>query len=66
MENEQALALVFARSAVLNARVAGMIAENDYCKQVGKTVAYGKDDFEKAIEESGLHRNEIVQMFGGL
>ncbi len=54
MTDEQKIADVMARIAVLNADVAGMQAFNMYRDRRGETIGYIEDSFEKAIEDSGL------------
>lgn len=40
-------------------RMQGMIAENDYRKSLGQSIAYGEEAFCNLIEEFGIHHNNF-------
>ena len=65
MNEEQRIAYVIAQAAVLNATIAGMVAENEYRKQCGNQIAYDEICFVKAVESSGLHHNAVVPFLLG-
>ena len=48
--------------ARLNARIAGMVAENDYRKACGNQVAYAEEAFMLAIDEECCGFNSIVAL----
>jgi len=66
MTPEQSAAYVNAMAAVLNARVAGMEAENTTRLRRGEPLAYSYDEFQEAIEESGCHHNDVLSTFAGV
>jgi hypothetical protein len=56
----QGVAMAFASSARLNARVAGMQADNATREIGGLAPAYGEKAFLSAIEEEGAGDNQIL------
>ncbi len=63
MTPEQAAAFVLSQTALLNAEVAGMLAENDYRLHRGETVAYRDEDFEEVRQKYQLGYNAVQQIF---
>ncbi len=49
MTPEQAVAYVMAQVALLNAEVAGMVAENQHRMNCSQSVAFGDDQFTKVV-----------------
>lgn len=62
--NHDRAALLIAMAAVLNARIAGMVAENDFRKQKGETVAYDEMAFETEIVNSGCSEADARNLLG--
>lgn len=61
MRLEAKVAFVQAQTAMLNARIAGMVAENMQRDAVGNSMAYHQADFEAVIREySQLEHNPLV------
>lgn len=68
MTPEQKAAFVVAQAALLNARVAGMTAENQYRSSRGLTIAYGEDAFvslEREFEGT-LGHNAVLLFFASI
>lgn len=65
MTHDQAAAYVAAQTALLNCRVAGMVAENQHRVSCGNSVAYdGKSFFEVEQEfEALIGFNEVVALY---
>ena len=63
MTVEQKAALIMARAAVLNAQVAGMIAENQMRMQRDEAIAYDDEAFERLIDKSNLREDSLVAFF---
>lgn len=63
MSDEQKAAYVMAQVALFNARIAGMVAENQMRTHRGEAPAYVEGDFVKAAEDSGIHHNAVVGIF---
>ena len=61
MEN---VAYVFGMAAGGMIQAMGMHAENQDRLQNGNSIAYLADDFDKIVEERGLHHNGILTAFG--
>lgn len=53
-------AVLNARTAALNATVAGMTAENQHRMNCGNGVAYTREAFDAEIEAAGLGENNVV------
>ena len=49
--NESSVAFVMAQTALLNCRVAGMVAENQHCTNNGRGLAYTDAEFWKVERE---------------
>ena len=64
MTPDQQIAYVVAMAAVLNAQVAGMVAENQWRSHRGEVIAYAEDAFSDLIDKSGCHRNAVLATFG--
>lgn len=60
MTDDLKAAILNARSATLNAEIAGMVAENQHRISCGESIAYGKEAFDAAIEANGLGYNGIT------
>lgn len=54
MDKSQRVAYVLAQAALLNARVAGMQAENQQREIDGKSLSYVNEHFEDEIRNAGL------------
>ena len=61
MNSEQRAAFINAQAACLMAEVAGMVAENDYRKMRGESVAYTEDAFQAAINNSPCAYNSAIE-----
>ncbi len=64
MTDEQKAAFIMAQAAVLNATVAGMVAENYEQMQRDGSLVYGEQDFQNRINASACHHNAVVTFFG--
>jgi hypothetical protein len=64
MNENQKAALLMARAAVLNAKIAGMVAENDFLKQRDMSIAYDEAAFCKVVDESGCTENAALTLLG--
>lgn len=67
MNENQAAAYVAAQTALLNCRVAGMVAENQHQVSCGNSVAYAADEF-LAVErefESMIGHNAVQELYRG-
>lgn len=60
MIEEMRVAVLMARTAALNAEVAGMQAENQHRTMNGLSIAYGEEAFSAAIERNRLGENGIT------
>ena len=65
MDEAQKAAYIIAMAAMLNARTAGMVAENRIREMNGHAHAYGEADFEREINASGCHHNAVLTLFQG-
>ena len=54
--------LLNAAVARVNARVAGMVAENEMRARRGESPAYTEDNFLLVIEEEGIGHNSAINM----
>lgn len=65
MTPEQAAAFIVAQAAMLNARIAGMVAENMQRAALGHSMAYGADEFFAVEREfdNYLGYNAVVALF---
>ena len=63
MDDMQNVAYAMAMTAVFNAQIAGMVAENDQRKHLDQSMAYDEDACQKAIDSSGIHHNAIMELF---
>ncbi|MCH7910952.1 MAG: hypothetical protein IIB38_15225 [Candidatus Hydrogenedentes bacterium] len=52
MTTEERAAFLIAQAAILNAEIAGMVAENMQREAVGASMAYGEDAFQEVIDKS--------------
>lgn len=60
MTREQRCAFLVSQSAVLNARIAGMQAENQQRIHRGESLAYAEDAFNKEIDASICNWNSAL------
>lgn len=65
MTLEQRCAFLVAQAAVLNARVAGMHAENMMRVHRGENIAYAEEAFEKEISSSVCNWNSAIDYLRG-
>lgn len=66
MTEEQKAAYVIAQTAMFNAHIALMQAENADRANRGLAVAYKEEAFAETIKEYGnLHHNELIGFFHG-
>ena len=67
MTHEQAAAFVNAQTALLNARIAGMTAENMQRAAIGNSMAYDEEYFVTVAREfeAVLGHNAAITLFGG-
>jgi hypothetical protein len=56
------VAEVIANSAVLNATIAGMMADNDQRKSRGESMAYTEFDFQYVINHSQCKPEEVTRI----
>lgn len=63
MTDEQNTAYVLSQVALFNARIAGMVAENQMRAVRGEGPAYVKEHFDRAANESGIHHNAVIGLF---
>ncbi len=63
MTEEQKAAYIMAQSAVLYATISGMNAENMQRQSSGLSVAYTENDFDNAVNASGVHHNAVITFF---
>lgn len=61
----QKAAIIMARAAELNAKVAGMVAENKQREIQNESPAFVNDDFDCEIMASGCHWNSICELLQG-
>lgn len=66
MNENQRAAFIMAQAAVLQAEVAGMVAENQHRLSLGHSIAYGEDAFQAAIARSGCAHNDAVAFLRGI
>lgn len=66
MTHEQAAAFINAQTALLNARIAGMTAENMQRAAVGNSMAYDEEYFASVVREfeGVLGFNAVITLFG--
>ncbi len=64
MSDEANTAYVLAMIAVLNATIAGMVAENMQRQHRGESMAYVQADFAQEIKGSGMHHNAVLTTLG--
>ncbi len=62
MNDELKAAIINARCATTNARVAGMVAENDLRMLKGDSPAYGEAAFESVYVEEGVCWNSVCEL----
>ena len=60
MTEDQKAAFIMAQAAVLNAQVAGMVAENDQRKHRDEAMAYVYDDFDALVRASVCDHNSAL------
>lgn len=61
MRLEAKVAFVQAQTAMLNAEIAGMVAENMQRQAVGASMAFHFDDFQKVADKyAQLHYNPLL------
>jgi len=65
MTNNQAAAYVMAQAALMNCRVAGMVAENMQRAALGHSMAYGTDEFFAVEREfdAVIGHNAVCTLF---
>lgn len=63
MNSQEACAYVIAQAAALNARIAGMVAENQWRLHVGQAMAYNEVDFQLATKEYCVEHNDVIGLF---
>ncbi len=63
MTPEQQAAYIMAQVAILNAMVAGMVAENMQREVLGQSMAYVENDFVAAVNGSPCHHNAVLSLF---
>ncbi len=56
MTPEERAAFIVGQAAILNAEVAGMVAENQHRMNCGNSIAFGVHAFQAVIEKSILWR----------
>jgi hypothetical protein len=61
----QQAAIIMARAACCNARIAGMTAENQQRAVEGNSPAYVSDDFERVIIEEGVGHIDVIGFLRG-
>lgn len=63
MTDEQQAAFINSQTAIFNAVIAGMVAENNNRMMRGESLAYTEAHFQEAIENSGINYNQVVGLF---
>lgn len=65
MTPNQAAAFVIAQAAMMNARIAGMVAENQCRERRGDSPAFGEAEFAAVEQEYGgtLGHNAVIEIF---
>ena len=63
MTDEQKAAYVTAAAACANARMSGMIAENNIAAMAGETPKYRLADFEEVPLQLGITINQVLALF---
>ncbi len=63
MTEEQKAAYIMAQAAILNATVAGMVAENQSRDRSGLSPSYREDDFARVVHESKCTHNDVLVLF---
>lgn len=63
MTSEQKAAYVMAQAACVMAIAHGMQAENNLRRMQGRTPTYTLQDFEKLLEQYGVHHNAVLSLF---
>jgi len=66
MTDEQKAAYIIAQSACASIRAQGMAAGNYQRMHRGENLAYTEADFEKLINEFGIHHNACIGLFHDL
>ena len=68
MNEEQQAAYILSQTAMLNAEIAMMVAENQYRTNCGHQIAYGEAEFASVIKgyELILGYNAVNALFRGL
>lgn len=62
MDDNMRSAILMARTAKLNAEVAGMIAANTERQNQGYALAYSERSFLDAIDENKLGENDVIAL----
>jgi len=67
MTHAEAAAFITAQTALLNCRVAGMMAENAHRMNCGNSIAYGEDAFIAVEREFAgvIGHNAALELFAG-
>lgn len=60
MNEEQKAAFLMSQVAMLNAQIAGMVAENQYREAIGESPAYNEADFQREASSSGCDQNSAI------
>lgn len=63
MTEEQNNVYLLGQIAMLNAKIAGMVAENQHHMAVYEVPMYREDAFESVANESGVYPNAIIGSF---
>lgn len=63
MDPIQKAAFVIGQAAELNARIAGMVAENKQREHLGQSMAFTQEHFESVIREYDLGYNGLLTFF---
>lgn len=65
MTPEQQAAFIIAQAAILQARIAGMQAENQARIAAGRALLFHAEDFDREADTSGCGHNDVITFFGG-
>jgi hypothetical protein len=67
MNENQSAAFIMSQTALLNCRVAGMVAENQHRTNCGLSIAYGADEFDSVEKEfeATISENAILKLYRG-
>ena len=60
MNDEARVAFINSQVVCASITAMGMMAENEVCRMKGVLPEYYKEDFDKLINEYGIHHNAVI------